>query len=88
MIYPHQWSAYGYALRFAAVFGAVFGSAAGAAMLGLPLAGALFGLVSGVLDATAVMAFIGALEIFLFVPRTRLGQALGQRTFLATVFAK
>ena len=79
---------YGAALRFAAVFGAVFGTAAGVAMIEPPLWGALFGFVSAVADSLVIMALIGALEIFVFVPRTRLGRSLAQRSFLVTVLVK
>lgn len=79
---------YGAALRFAAVLGAAFGTAAGVVMIEPPLWGALFGFVSAVSDSLVVMALIGAMEIFLFVPRTGLGRALAQRPFLVTVFVK
>ncbi len=79
---------YGAALRFAVVLGAVFGTAAGAVMLEPPLRGALFGFLSSVFDSFVLMALIGAMEIFLFVPRTRLGRALAARPFPVTVLAK
>jgi len=81
-----QWLSYLIALRLAAILGAGFGIAAGAVMLKPPLAGALFGLVSGVVDFTVGMAFIGAADIFL--PRTRLGRALARLPFLASVLVK
>ena len=71
-----MWSAYAYALRFAATLGGIFGAAAGALMLEPPLQGALFGALSAVTDSVAIMAAIGAAEIFL--PRTRLGRALAR----------
>ena len=70
-----HWVNYGSALRFAAIFGGVFGATAGAVMLRPPLAGALFGLVSAVVDSLAIMALIGAMEIF--GPRTRFGPRRG-----------
>jgi adenylate cyclase len=82
----HQWLSYGVALRFAAILGGAFGVTAGAVMIKPPLAGALFGFISGVVDFTVGMAFIGAAEIFL--PRTRLGRALARLPFLASVLIK
>jgi adenylate cyclase len=82
----HQWLSYGVALRFAAILGGAFGVTAGAVMIKPPLAGALFGFISGVVDFTVGMAFIGAVEIFL--PRTRLGRALARLPFLASVLIK
>jgi adenylate cyclase len=70
------WVSYGYALRFAATLGGIFGAAAGAFMLQPPLQGALFGALSALTDSLAIMAAIGAAEIFL--PRTRLGRALAR----------
>ena len=81
-----QWLSYAVALRFAAILGGFFGVAAGAVMIKPPLAGALFGFISGVVDFTVGMAFIGAAEIFL--PRTRLGRALARLPFFASVLIK
>ena len=81
-----QWLSYLVALRFAAVLGGVFGLVAGAVMLKPPLTGALAGMVSGVVDFTTGMAFIGASEIFL--PRTRLGRELARLPFFASVLIK
>ena len=80
-----HWENYLAALRLAAILGGSFGIAAGAVMIKPPLAGALFGFVSGVVDFTAGMALIGAAGIFL--PRTRLGRSLASLPFLAGVFA-
>jgi adenylate cyclase len=81
-----QWQSYGVALRLAVILGGSFGIVAGAVMLKPPLAGALFGFISGVVDFTVGMAFIGAAEIFL--PRTRLGRALIRLPFFASVLIK
>ena len=70
------WSAYAYALRFAATLGVIWGAAAGAFMLQPPWQGALAGALSGLVDAVALMALIGGAEIFL--PRSRLGRWLAQ----------
>jgi adenylate cyclase len=81
-----QWLAYGAALRFAAILGGVFGPVAGAVMFQPPLGGALFGFLSAVSDTVLMMALIGGAELFL--PRTRLGEALARAPFLLTVLAK
>ena len=81
-----QWLSYAVALRFAAIMGGFFGAAAGAAMIKPPLAGALIAGVTGVVDFTVGMAFIGAAEIFL--PRTRLGRALARLPFFVSVLIK
>jgi len=70
------------------VFGAVFGASAGAAMLQPPLRGALFGMLSAITDSVAIMALIGAMEIFLFVPQTPLGRAIARQPFLVAVAVK
>ena len=87
-MFSRRWRVYGSALRFALVFGAVFGASAGAVMLQPPLRGAFFGMLSAIADSVTIMALIGALEIFVFVPRTALGRALGRQPFAATVLVK
>lgn len=78
---PRLWQNFGAAMRLAAVLSTFFGAIAGAATLKPPLLGAaLFGL-SALVDGCVTMALIGGVEIFL--PRTRLGSWLAQRTFLA-----
>lgn len=81
-----QWFSYAVRLRFAAILGGFFGFVAGAVMLKPPLAGALYGLASGVVDFTVGMAFIAAAEIFL--PRTRFGRAMARLPFFASVLIK
>jgi adenylate cyclase len=83
---PRHWENYRSALRFAVVLGAAFGTVAGALMLKPPLAGALFGLGSSIVDSSAMMALIGGAEIFL--PRTRFGRWLARGPFLGTVLLK
>jgi adenylate cyclase len=61
--------------------GATFGATIGAAMLTPPLTGAMLGSVSGAIDFVTMAALIGGAEQFL--PRTRLGSALGRAPFLA-----
>jgi adenylate cyclase len=70
----------------AAILGGGFGIVAGAVMLKPPLAGALAGLASGVVDFTVGMAFIRAAQIF--VPRTRLGRALARLPFFVSFLIK
>ncbi|MGQ0510532.1 MAG: adenylate/guanylate cyclase domain-containing protein [Betaproteobacteria bacterium] len=83
---PRHWQNYASALRFGAILSAFFGALAGAATFKPPLLGAAMVGVSGLVDGTTVMALIGATEIFL--PRTRLGQWLQQRPFLAALGLK
>ena len=71
---------------FAALMGAAFGVAAGGVMLKPPLLGAALGALSAVIDSVVMMTFIGGAEIFL--PRTRLGRALGRIPFLAVLAIK
>lgn len=83
---PTQWGRYRSALRLGAVIGALFGATAGGVLLQPPLAGALFGGFTGILDLLAGMALIGGAEIFL--PRTRLGRAIARLPFGAEVALK
>lgn len=83
---PRQWERYRAALRLGAVIGTVFGAIAGGMLLQPPLAGALFGALAGFFDLVAGMAVIGGAEIFL--PRTRLGQALARAPFVVEVAIK
>lgn len=75
-----------FALRLGALIGIVVGMAAGAAVLDPPLLGAALGALSGAIEGTALMALIGGAEIFL--PRTRIGQALERASFLVTLAVK
>ena len=86
MIYRRHWHEYGAAVRLEAILGLAFGLAAGAVVIKPPLAGALFGAVSGVTDFVAGMALIGALEIF--VPRTTFGRRLLAQPVLVVVLGK
>ena len=81
-----QWLSYGRALRFAAVMTGFFGMVAGGLMIKPPLQGALFGIASGTLDGSLMMAMIGAVEIFF--PRTHAGRALARLPFLVSVLCK
>ena len=81
-----QWRIYVAAQIFAALTGAAFGLAAGGVMLKPPLLGAALGALSAVVDSVAMMTFIGGAEIFL--PRTRLGRALGRAPVLAVLAGK
>ena len=86
MVYGSRWKVYVEALGFTAVLGSVFGAAAGAVVLTPPFTGALFGMVSGVVDAFGLTALIAGAEVFL--PRTRFAFALSRRPFLAVVLVK
>ncbi len=81
-----HWENYRSALRLAAIVGVSFGTMAGAVVLQPPLLGAALGAGAGLIDSTTLMLFIGGVEIFL--PRTRLGRWLAQRTFLAAMALK
>ena len=81
-----QWLAYGAGLRFAAGLAVLFGLPAGALLLEPPLAGALFGTLSALVDICTMMAFIGGAEIF--VPRTALGRGLARLPLALEVAAK
>jgi len=70
-------------MRLAAILSGFFGAVAGAATFKPPLLGAAMVGISGLVDGCLVMALIGGTEIFL--PRTRLGQWLAQRPFLAAL---
>lgn len=59
----------------------MFGATIGAAMLKPPLTGAMLGTLSGAIDFVTMATLIGGAENFL--PRTRLGNALGRAPFLA-----
>ena len=59
----------------------MFGATIGAAMLKPPLTGAMLGTLSGAIDFVTMATLIGGAESFL--PRTRLGIALGRAPFLA-----
>lgn len=71
-----QWRIFVASQIFAALMGAVFGLIAGGMMIKPPLLGAAVVALSAVVDSVAMMTFIGGTEIFL--PRTRLGRALGR----------
>jgi len=86
LIHRCHWREYGAAIRFAAKLGLAFGIAAGAVAIKPPLAGALFGAMSGVTDFATGMAMVGAIEIFL--PRTAFGRRLLARPFLIVVLGK
>jgi len=86
LIHRRHWQEYGAAIRFATKLGLAFGIAAGTVVIRPPLAGALFGAISGVTDFAAGMAMIGAIEIFL--PRTAFGRRLLARPFLIVVLGK
>ena len=81
-----RWKLYFQRLQFAALLGAAFGAAAGGLAFKPPLLMAVLGALSGVIDITTLMAFIGGAEIFL--PRTRLGRALARAPFLVAVAVK
>jgi adenylate cyclase len=81
-----HWENYLSALRLAVILGLSFGVMVGAATLKPPLLGAAMGACSGLVDSLVLMTLIGGTEIFL--PRTRLGRWLAQRTFLAALAFK
>lgn len=83
---PRLWQNFASAMRLAAILSTFFGAIAGAATLKPPLLGAAMVGISGLIDGCLVMALIGGTEIFL--PRTRMGQWLAQRPFLAALALK
>ncbi len=83
---PRHWQNFASAMRLAAILSGFFGALAGAATFKPPLLGALMVGISGLVDGCLVMALIGGTEIFL--PRTRPGQWLAQRPFLASLALK
>ena len=81
-----QWKVFAAGMRFSVLLGAAYGALAGGAVFKPPLLGAALGALSTVIYAIVLMALLGGAEIFL--PRTRLGQALGRAPFLAVVAVK
>ncbi|MEO6381845.1 MAG: adenylate/guanylate cyclase domain-containing protein [Nitrobacter sp.] len=74
------------ALGLGVVIGAVFGGASGSVFRDAPLLGAVLGALGGVINAVLMVGAIFGAEIFL--PRTRLGQALERAPFLVTFALK
>ena len=81
-----QWKTFAAGMRFSVVVGAAFGALAGGKVLKPPLLGAAMGALGSVVYAIIFMTLLGGGEIFL--PRTRLGQALGRAPFVAVVAVK
>lgn len=69
-----------------AALGVLFGAAVGATVLRPPVPGAVFGALAGAVYGALLMVLIGGAEMFL--PRTRIGQALDRASLLATIAVK
>jgi adenylate cyclase len=69
-----------------AVVGALWGGAVGASMLRPPLLGSAVAALAGAIYAVLLMGILGGAEMFL--PRTRLGQALDRAPLFSTILVK